>query len=218
MNMPRATSEVLKRVPTASHYGLEYLLNGRSFSYAHQIHTVAMASPEHVLEVGVGATIVADVLRRAGIRVTTLDVESSLRPNVIGSVTAIPLADDCVEGAMCCQVLEHLPFEHFTVALRELRRVSQRFLVLSLPDASRHWGITLALPKVGRRSIHFSPRTLRRPLIPPERLEHMGHHWEIGFRGYSMARVAMAVRDAGWKVKRTWRVPELPWHRFFECV
>ncbi len=203
-------------VPGRDHYDLAYIGAGRIHSFAHQIATVLGHKPAEVLEVGVGSGCVAAALRALGISVVTLDVQPELRPDVLGSVTAIPMPDKCIDVAVCCQVLEHLPFAEFQSALTELRRVARRGLVLSLPDASRYAEMRVAAPLVGRRGFAWSPPRLSPPSMPPSRWAEMGHHWEIGYRGYGFRRVCQGIQASGWKIIRDWRVYELPWHHFFD--
>jgi hypothetical protein len=107
-------------------------------SYYTQINEVLGRSPDSVLEIGVGNGIVSDALKRQGIQVQTLDIDPELKPDFVGSVSQIPLADASVDVALCAEVLEHLPFEEFEGCVQELARVSRNGVVLSLP----HWGYT----------------------------------------------------------------------------
>lgn len=196
------------------HYSHDYLAKGRLFSIAHQLDAALSLHPSSVLEVGVGAGVAAAALRAAGVRVTTLDLQPELGPDLVGSVTAIPAEAGAFDAALCCQVLEHLPFDQFTVALRELRRVTRLGLVLSLPDVTPHWELAFALPGVRRKRVSLSPAWFpRRPR--PEKLGKLGHHWEIGYRGSTLPVVRREITAAGWRIARSWRVPEKAWHRFF---
>lgn len=210
-NPPRPSPEV----PSADHYDISYVGPQRFFSFAHQIGTIIRLRPKSVLEVGVGTGIVADALRRMGVTVKCLDIEPSLNPDILGSVLDIPVADDTFDVACCCQVLEHLPFDDFPKALQELARVSTRGVVLSLPDQDRRVEFTLALPKLGRRTFELSLGRLRPHELPAARRAEMGHHWEIGFKGFPLRRVRAHIGRAGLRIERSWRVPEWPWHHFF---
>ncbi|MGH8870740.1 MAG: class I SAM-dependent methyltransferase [Acidimicrobiia bacterium] len=186
-------------------------------SVAHQvvaIHELAqgLQSP-HVLEVGPGPGIAVYALRQAGFQVTTLDINLRREPDILGSVTEIPAEDASFDIGSACQILEHLPFAELLPALRQLRRVCRAGCVISLPDSTRHVRLAAHFPKLGQRSFAWVPP--RRPKEPPERLKKIGHHWEIGYRGSLLRDVTAQMSAAGWRVARTWRVPELPWHRFF---
>jgi len=194
-------------------YTRRYLLCGRIFSYAHQLHAVLSRTPRTVLEVGVGPGMVTASLRAVGVSVTTLDTDAGLQPDLVGSVTSIPAPDSSFDVTICCQVLEHLPWDDFGPSLRELRRVTRQAAVISLPDVSRHLRILVRAPLLGERCWSWSVG--RRQQFPRARYHSVGHFWEIGFREYPRRRILAVMRDAGWQVERTWRVPELSWHRFF---
>jgi len=204
--------------PGRSHYGLSYLGNElqRLASYRMQLRLALRTSPKTCLLVGRGDGLVDRLLTAAGVATVSLDVVPELEPDVVGSVDAIPLEDDCFDLCICCQVLEHLPFERFGHALRELRRVSRGRLVLSLPDQRRCVTLRINAPRLSRQ-LQWSPPRMRAPRIPADRLETDGHHWEIGFRGWEMPIVRRSIEEAGWRIRRISRVPELSWHTFFDC-
>lgn len=208
----------VSRVPGRSHYALKYFRGGRIFSYAHQIDTVLSFEPKRVLEVGAGAGVVAAALRAMGIEVTTVDVQPELEPDIVGSVTELPIDDKAFDVALCCQVLEHLPFDQFVPALRELRRIANQGATISLPDVTRRGFVAAKLPKIRPFRVDWTFPQLWPKAMPPSRFEGSGHYWEIGFRGYPSARVRDAIAGAGWTVASNWRVPELPWHHFYRLT
>ncbi len=204
--------------PTHSHdqYAGDYLLCGRLHSFAHQIETVLVYKPQRVLEIGVGPGLVTASLLQLGIDVTTLDIDASLMPDLCASVTDIPIPNDAVDVSVCCQVLEHMPFDDACSALCEIRRVTGTALVLSVPDITRYMDIALTTPKLGSQHLKLDlPRLLPRS-IDPQRACNGGHCWEIGYRDHSLRTVRSAIEQTGWNIVRTWRVPELLWHRFFQ--
>ncbi len=218
--MPAATnkpsSQIDEHVPTVTHYDGTYLSRGRVYSLATQLDVALELGPRNLLEVGVGTGITVFALRRVGVDVTTLDVQEDLSPDLVGDVRRIPCADASFDVSCCCQVLEHLPLADMPAALRELRRVTRWRLVLSLPDLTRFFGISATLPFIGRRDIGMSL-----PIREPDdawkaaRLETMGHYWELGMNGATSRAVVEALGRAGFDRVRTFRVPEIRWHRFF---
>lgn len=212
------TQQDLTRVPGRSHYELEYFSDGRLFSYAHQINTALSFEPQRVLEIGVGAGVVAAAVRAIGIECVTVDIQPELGPLLAGSVTNLPLGDQRFDVALCCQVLEHLPYEQFIVALRELRRVVSKGVVLSLPDVRPHYAVYWQLPKIGRSQ--WTGTRSKRPT--QERLtrawESSGHYWEIGYPDAALRRVQRTITESGLSIDAEWRVPELAWHHFFRLT
>jgi hypothetical protein len=199
-------------------YDFIYTGNTRFFSYAHQLSNIIANRPESILEIGVGNRIVSHNLQLLNLAVTTPDIDVRLKPNIVGNVMNIPIKDNSFDLISCCQVLEHLPFGCFRVALMELFRVSKRVLILSLPDQDRYIELSLRLPKIGLRRLSLSLPRLRPQPILQGRFEEMGHYWEIGYKGFPLDRVKEIIKHSGWKIIRTWRVSEIPWHRFFLLV
>ncbi len=211
--MPQTTEPPPAR-PYYAPFG-HYFTGGRVNSYAHQIKAALEQKPASILEVGKGSGMVAAALRTLGIKVTTLDIQRDLEPDVVGSVTAIPLPGAAFDVTLCCQVLEHLPFEDFSCALVELRRVTTGALVLSLPDDSRYYSVDARLPFNLALNWNWSPVSVPARSFPSSKRSKMGHFWEIGYRGTSLRNVTAEIRGSGWLIEKTWRVPELSWHRFF---
>jgi hypothetical protein len=195
-----------------SHYGRDYDQKGRLSSYWHQVDETLRFAPRSVLEVGIGTGFTSTALHREGVRVITVDVEPTLHPNVIGSIRALPIRSKGIDVALCCQVLEHLPFTEFAGALGELMRVASKGIVLSLPDRERHIRFCIA---TGGRQFFWGPFDVpRAPQRRPTGI-HEQHCWEIGCRDMNLARVRAAIQEATGKAPRTYRVFEFPYHRFF---
>lgn len=202
-------------VPGKQHYALPYLRGGRLFSYAHQMNAVLQHEPKNVLEIGPGPGLVTSALRAIGMAVTTVDVQQELQPDVVASVTALPFEDNSFNVSMCCQVLEHLPLEQLVPALGELARVSRSAVVVSLPDCSVGYRIHAKLPKFRNLKLDWS-RTLQCTEQDRQaKLKRDGHYWEIGYPGVTTKFVQARFAQAGLSISRNWRVPEMPYHRFF---
>ena len=199
----------MKKQVSALHYDFAgYVTRARFMSFWHQVDEVARLRARTVLEIGPGPGIVTGILRGQGVAVTTCDIADDTEADVCASVTRLPFADGMFDVVMCCQVLEHLPFEDSLRALEEIKRVCRVGSVLSLPQAGRYWPFTIHLPFVG--ALRFGVR-------PPGRLQpHVfdgQHHWEIDKAGYDEARV-LEQYGRGFSSVRTFRVHENPYHRF----
>lgn len=198
------------QVPTTHYSHDRYMHKARWASYWHQMREVTSLTPASVLEVGVGTGVVAATLRGWGIAVKTLDIDASLSPDVLGSVTAIPLPDGSVDVALAGQVLEHLPWEEVGTALREMRRVSRKGIVVSVPDR-RHTLLfcSLQFPLFGRREF-----AVRIPTRKPHRFDGQ-HHWELGVPGYPIARFKELAASCGLKLIRSCAPSDVPTKHFF---
>ncbi|MHC4413829.1 MAG: class I SAM-dependent methyltransferase [Planctomycetota bacterium] len=200
-------------------YGrIDYL--GRRFhrlhSYRYQLIYALRSQPKTALLIGKGDGLVTDLLRRARVDVTTLDIDPALEPDAVGSVEDIPLPGNAFDVAICCEVLEHLPFERFRACLGQLGRVTRRHLVVSVPDIRRFVRFRLQAPRVDLDWQLSLPRFGAK--VTPERFAACPHFWEIGFAGTGSRAVRRAIRDSGWRIDESRRVSELPWHHFFYCT
>lgn len=177
-------------------------------SYFTQVDEVLRFNPETCLEIGVGNGIVTHALRNNGVKVTTLDFDHALRPDLVGSVEKIPCADGSFDVVVCAEVLEHLPIEKLETCLKELARVSKDGCVISIP----HWGRTLrcildlpALPKI--RWVWKLPF---KSALPPGG----EHFWELGRKGVNTKDVKSAMAKY-FKVEKDWLLAWMPYHHFF---
>mgnify|MGYP005841262205 CR=1 FL=1 len=200
------------RYPCPGHYfSREYCSPRRLAAYSYQIDEVLKAGPGRVLEIGPGNGIVSHVLRGAGLLVVTLDLDGRLRPDIVASVLHLPLAQHSFDLVLCCQVLEHLPFDQFRPVLEQLRRVTRGRVVLSLPDRRRCITAQVSAPGLGTRAVLLSLPGLR-----PRRHVYDGQHfWEIGKRHYSLGRVLQEMQCVGFSVVRHYRIRENPYQHVF---
>lgn len=196
---------------SVTHYGHDgYVHKARWLSFWYHVREVVSFHPEQVLEVGVGTGIVAAVLRSRGVTVTTLDIDASLAPDVVASVTAIPLPDNAVDVALAGQVLEHLPWSDVPAALKELARVAKRGVVISLPDR-RHTlaHFTLRLPFFGSHELFWKVSSRQQHVFDGQ------HHWELGVPNYSIQKFLSATAAAGLHHQRSYTPGDVPTKRFF---
>jgi ubiquinone/menaquinone biosynthesis C-methylase UbiE len=190
---------------------LKYVTKYRFASYWYQIKEVMQSDPANVLEIGVGPNLVAGYLRQQKIRVVTMDREMHFRPYLSGTVLHLPLKDLSFDTVMSCQVLEHLPFQEFGNCLKELRRITRKKLILSLPDKTPALSLLVRMP-----NLIFWDFMLVLPWAFRKHIRDIkGHYWEIGERGYPCKRLIKEITGAGFSVDRTYRVPDYAYHRFF---
>jgi SAM-dependent methyltransferase len=67
------------------------------------------------------------------------------------SIDALPMRDRSVDAALCCEVLEHLPPPVYELALRELARVADRHVVITVPNREVRRRSDLTCPSCGCR-------------------------------------------------------------------
>lgn len=201
-------SQCQERIPPYSHLG--YYSPQRMAQYYYQIKAIRESGAKKVLEIGPGPGAVTHILRKAGLEVLTCDCEQRLEPDLCGDIRELPLPNDAVDFSLCCQVLEHLPFEDFTRALKELKRVTRDQVFISIPYASR---VIYSLHKYpgGRRNswvFHI-------PWLPSRGKPAPGHLWEMGRKGYSKSRIVKAIRDVGLRLIADFTPVDSPQNQYF---
>src|SRR4051812_14446860 len=93
---------------------------------------------ESILVVGPGQGLEPTVLKWRGFRVTTLDIDETFSPDVIGSVHKMDMfGNRSFDAIIVSHVLEHLAVPFLDPALEEIARVG-RYALVYLPVAGRH--------------------------------------------------------------------------------
>lgn len=193
------------------HYaGPGYDSQRRFASYWHQLHELLALEPESILEVGKGSGFLSGYLAKLEQPAWTVDIDSRLAPDVVGSALELPFRDGGFDAVACFQVLEHLPYERFPVALAELHRVARRYVVLSLPNARRVYKLLLEVPKLGEFKL-----LIPLPHIPKRHRFKGQHYWEIGKQGYPLRDLLSRMRESGFRVCGQYRIFEHPYHHMF---
>jgi SAM-dependent methyltransferase len=213
MDSKKARSGQLAQVQVEAAHYLQpgYDDRVRFLNYWHQIHYVWSLAPQSVLEIGVGNSFASNYLRQRGINVFTLDIDASLRPDCAGSVLQLPFPDRVFEVVACCEVLEHLPFEYFRLAMSELHRVSSHYGLISVPDRTRAYRFNVQIPLLGE----IKKLILMPTLCPRKHVFDGQHHWEINRAGYPLRRMTKIMEDTGFDILESYRMFESPKYHFF---
>jgi SAM-dependent methyltransferase len=183
-------------------------------SVTEQLRQICYSGYTNILEIGIGVGFLRHCFKLfPQVSHTTIDIAEDLHPDFVGSVTRMPFGDKQFDVTVCAQVLEHLPFTEFLPALNEIRRVTRHRVIMSLPDARRHFGIGLCLARLGWFHHEWNPARRR---LARQTLRFEGeHYWEIGYKGTLGRDVVGRIRQAGFKMERQYRLFRHPWHCFF---
>jgi ubiquinone/menaquinone biosynthesis C-methylase UbiE len=199
--------QVHSNLYAATNYDGQWRFN----SYWHQIKWIRFFNPKNILEIGIGTGFISNYLNRYFKKITTIDIDPQLNPDIVGSVTSLPFRNHCFELIACYEVLEHIPFEYFATALKEISRVTRKYAIISVPDVNRAFRIYFDIP--GWREFK---KTISIPWIKAPRHEFDGqHYWEIGKREYELNRINNAIKGEGFVITKSYRLFEWHYHRFF---
>lgn len=179
-------------------------------SYWKQLDLVLRCKPRRVLVVGIGDGVVPRYLVDQGVAVDTLDLDPNLRPTIVGDVRTLSSSScERYDVVLCCQVLEHMPFEDFEAALHNLLCVTKT-LIVSLPYSHVLVGrLEVRLPIFGRAKLSITvPKFWQKWRFDGQ------HYWELGTRGFGVGHFR------SWLGKRCHIQGECstfsnPYHRFY---
>ena len=171
-----------------------------------QLHLLEKLPVRRVLEVGPAYGLVTAMLDNAGFDVTTLDrgppgFERPKRPHL--DIDLLALDAGAIRGfdaILCCETLEHLPWESAPDVLRGFAASGARHLIVSVPYEGFQFFLQLYLNRYGvERLSQFKKLRFRRDFAPD--VDPTGHQWEIGYRGRSVAAWEAALEAAGWRIR-----------------
>lgn len=210
--MPVNETSARQLIARYERYGFDPL---RIESATEQLRLVSYSGCREVLEVGcAGGTLKSWSKAFPQLRWATLDLAEELHPDYVGSVTHMPVPDGSFDMVICCQVLEHLPFDQFGKALSEMRRVTRDKAILSLPDRSRMmFRLAVRLPHRDWLSVECNMPRWRDWRTGFRRTGQ--HLWEMGCKGTRTSDVMAAIERAGFAVETHYRLQKYAWHHFF---
>jgi hypothetical protein len=175
----------------ASHYNFsDYVNLPRWNSYWHQIMETIALNPKNVLIIGAGDNIVGKILMTQGMDVYTFDFDKTLQPDYTGNITDI---DTVLQGKhfdliLCCQVLEHLPYDNFENILRKCKLLADN-MIISLPYSPIYFEIDINMTRIGYHKIKIDIHHFFR------KLKWNGqHYWEIGWKGYTKQKIRKNIK------------------------
>lgn len=195
----------------ASHYQKgSYRSKDRWLSYWYQLSLVRKVHPATVLEIGPGEGVVSEALCKDKVAVTTCDIDAAVRPDIVGSITALPLPDSSFDLVLAAEVLEHIRFEDVPVALAEIARVARTHVVISLPHAGYTFGWECKVPLLPRTQWLF-----KIPFFWKTHTFNGEHYWELGKKGYPVRRFLGVAHKAGLRLEVVQKFQDDPAHRYF---
>lgn len=204
------TNKKYKTQVSKKHYFKRYDSLKRFVSYFYQINSVIQTNPETILEIGIGNKTVSNYLKNIGFQITTCDFDKSLQPDIVADIRNLPFKADSFDTILACQVLEHIPFDSVEKALSELKRISKKNVIISIPYARAYIEniLKIILPFF-ERQLHFSVK------IPwlSKTISNNEHYWEMGAKNYPKKKIKKLIKKH-FKIRKEFQ-PILNSNRYF---
>ncbi|MEW5829617.1 MAG: methyltransferase domain-containing protein [Chloroflexota bacterium] len=191
-------------LPQELYWDIAYLTPTRLSSIGYQLKLAVESKASRFMEVGIGNGLLTSLLRAMNLNVITLDINRLLIPQVVGRIPELPFVERSFETVLCYEVLEHLPFEMLDAGLKEMVRVSNNYIIISLPDRT-----DLYESQSFRRIIN---KILKRNRSVPLSAEH---YWEIGYQEITAEKVIEIALTHGLSLSNHFRNPHSMYHHFF---
>ena len=194
------------------HYSFDkYVHQERWVSYWYQIKEVLdLGTDISVLDIGPGSSFMQNSISTFAPNITykSVDIDTSLQPDFVGSVVNLPLEDASVDCVTAFQVLEHIQYSDVDTALSEIARVSKEYAIISLPHFGPQMTFGLKVPFVPKIEFAFK-------LPWPKKLIFNGqHYWEIGRKGHPLRKIRKSIKQH-FVIEREYVPFQNQYHRFF---
>lgn len=201
-----------KSVPRVEYFNDGYFEISQLLSMTQQIHDIHALRPASVLEIGPGNGFVSTFLRRAGIEVVTADINPALEPDICAPLSEIPrhLNGRRFDLVVCCEVLEHMPFEQFEDNVKTMRSIGDR-LYMTLPNYKKAFGLggLIRLPRIAHKPFgwYFTYRQNRKLTDQ--------HFWEVDYSRECRLSAIVSILKRHYPSVTTERYPFNAYHQAF---
>lgn len=202
-----------KKIEKEHYLNRSYLNMGRWSSYWYQINEILDLKISSILEVGPGNNIVRYVLEQLGYEIKTLDIDEKINPDFIDDILNPKKINNFeFDLVLACQILEHLQYSDSLLAMQNLRKITKKYLIISLPIYDR-FIIKIAFDFLGLR---FRKAFCFNLFFPRPRHNFKGqHYWVIGKKDYELNKIRNDFGRIGFEVKKEFRPLEKSNHYFF---
>lgn len=178
-------------------------------SYRHQLELVMGSGYKKVLIIGLGDNIIPSILKSEGFEVYTCDIDPSLKPDFLQSITKLDLQGNTFEVVLCCQILEHIPFDEMDNVLDRIKAITTKKLIVSLPEKALRISLMFKLPRI--RNFYFNVVV---PLFFRKHKFDGQHYWELGTsENYKRKFLDASIKK--FKLTNYYRYQPNPYHHFF---
>jgi len=200
-------------LPKEIYFSEGYFSVDHFISITEQIRLVSSLKRKNILEIGIGNGLVSDFLKKAGLNVTTVDINPNLNPDIVGSVTDLAeiLHQRKFDIVLCAEVLEHMPFSNFEKAIRNIAALTNEYAILTLPRCQKiifDMQFNIKLPK-----LPYLEKGLFLSL--PQCNVATEHHWELDSNKITKVKNIKKILSKYFIILNYKRIRFRPYHYYF---
>lgn len=191
------------------YYSDGYLAPKRLSSYGYQYNLALQTKCTTFLNVGSANNLLRLMLNSQNLEVVESDIDINTKPSIIAVLPDLPYRSKSFEVVLCFQVLEHLPIELFQPCIKEMTRVAQKYLIISLPDQ------TISNKQKAKNyfyRVFKHPREWKNYRSVKLDSEHF---WEIGQSTVSLDMIVSFFTEENLGIVNHFRNPLFSYHHFF---
>lgn len=142
--------------------------------YYHQAKVVYdhCTRDENLLEIGLGAGLLSDLLKRRNWDIKTLDIDADKKPDICESASEFDYSSINVNVVLAFEVFEHIPFDTFKKVIERISESKVHGIYFSLPWSEyRLIDFKLSIPKFHNISFWIP--------IHSKKINTITHFWEL---------------------------------------
>jgi len=201
---------------SGDHYVDKFYDDVESFiSYYYQSKSILSLGEniKNILEIGIGNKTLTNYMKQYGYNVTTCDYADDLNPDYVADVRDLPVNDNDFDVVIAFEILEHIPFSDFEKALKELSRVSKKFVIISIPNSTSYIELSLkfSFPKIRNKKAYGKIQ------IPNfmTRQGESNHKWEMNKKGFPASEIKNKIKNSGLEIINEFEPKMHLFHHFF---
>jgi 2-polyprenyl-3-methyl-5-hydroxy-6-metoxy-1,4-benzoquinol methylase len=201
------------RLPKERYFGDSYFSKIQLNSLSNQLLLIYSLKPKKILEIGKGNGFVSNFLKSAGYDVITFDINPNLQPDIVGDITNINayFNEGEFDLIVCCEVLEHLPFEEFEKILMMFSKISRGQAIISLPRCQKIF-VSINL-QIKIRRIIDKRFNIFLALLGGKKVS-VNHHWEIYSTKKTSLNSIKGIINKYFKIEMCFRDKDVPQHQY----
>lgn len=205
-----------KGLEKETYFNDAYFDKKQLLTMSEQIHLVYEYSKiftnTSILEVGKGNGFVSDFFKKAEVNYKTVDINANLEPDIVGNILELDnLVSFSSDIVFCAEVLEHMEFKHFDASLKQLSNASKKYVIITIPEFKRFFGVHLEikLPKIKHISFPLYFKTRHNKTLPAE------HFWEIDYDNVTSRFKIESIIQKHFKIIEKGFFHTNPYHNFY---